>query len=178
MQVRKEERYKCEKLSAKTREYLYKCNYAPSENSIPRVLAFVHLRKNYLELHAMLESMGNNTKDNVKKGVDGFDSTEEASSSDSKPSIAFKRVKEQTYKGASEDVLPDKNNPENMLFTSNSLSKILLLRYTAWMKGLEALQVHNAFLMDYCMLNFSPCDLFSHPILFYDLFACDDNLDG
>jgi len=60
-----------------------------------------------------------------------------------------------------------------LFLEDNSITKILLLRYTAWIKAMEACQMPNVFLFDFCRRLAQPNDMLIHPIIFYDLFAAE-----
>jgi hypothetical protein len=172
-----------------------RCVFVPTASSLPSVLALVHLRENFLLLQSLLQAYRDESPmlsesfslEQMKQA--NFDDTDpilqkvyhSLNRRSRRPPPDSKDVMKEHFhyvlrRNDGSSAQSDVDQPGRMpalVLEAVSVTKTLLVRYTAWIKAMEACQISNVFLFDFCRRIYYPCDVFVHPIVFYDLFATE-----
>lgn len=170
--------------------------FIPRASDLPHILTMVHLREKYLLLKSLLESFREEiapslsterkplqhiylpfrnwipTPGDVMQECFHFPKQDIPPSLSESSSGSSLEQKNNTISDADPNLAQPRPLPL-LYFEANSQTKLLLLRYTAWMKALEVCHIPNAFLFDFFRQWQHPNDVYEHPILLYDLFAAD-----
>lgn len=169
--------------------------FTPRASNMPHLLAMVHLREKYLLLQSLLEAFRVEiapTLSTDARPLQQYLNPSRAHSSRKwlpnaddvmlerfhypnqaiSPSLSPSSGSSSLQNSSNADPNLTQPRPLPLLyFEANSMTKLLLVRYTAWMKALETCQITNTFLFDFFRQWQPKNDVYEHPILLYDLFA-------